>query len=164
MLRHLLRGTEELLRAASEGLAVLRARSEGARGVPPPHSAGADRADRADGTSEAAASEAAAGSLESAARQLADEVAYWLARGESQALDGLRDTLRRETLRWDLRAGEDAAARRVHDLFALLLELLGDERRDAPRTQDAPRPDVQRATERARPPRRGYTPRPRERK
>ncbi len=84
-LTHLLRGSEELLRAASEWLAVMRERgwSKSPNG------------------------------LEKAVLELADQIGDWLTRGEQHAVRALREALRLEVRRWELRAGEDPAARRA---------------------------------------------------
>ena len=111
---HLLRGSEELLRAASEWLAVLR---------------------------EHGWSESPSG-LESTVLELADQIGDWLTRGEQHAIGALREALRPEVLRWELRAGEDPAARRVHALFRLLLDLVEDaeEPKVEPRERRRPGP------------------------
>ncbi len=115
-LDHLTSSLEELLRAGAAGLARLRERTEGPV--------------------------ASAGSLERLIRDLADELDSWLARADSPLLGPLRAALRAETRRWEFRAAEDPAARRVHDLFALLLDALGDDaeptRSTTPRPRRAP--------------------------
>jgi hypothetical protein len=103
-LAHLLRGIEELCRGAADSLALARDRLE---------HAGPERA-----------------AFEGALGSLADRVAEWLA--SAVTLDELRAALRAEVSRWELRAGEDAAARRVYELFTALLELLEPDAAAAP--------------------------------
>lgn len=95
-LDHLARGLEELLRAAADALALWR-----------------DMTPRAFGPTEA----------------LLDGLVGQLTRlldGDEHLVRELRDALRREVERWELRAGEDPAARRVRELFAALLDLLDE--------------------------------------
>lgn len=123
-LAHLLRGTEEFLRAASEILAALRERGE----------------------------ERAAGGLEAAAQELADQIGDWLTRGERHAIGALREALGKEVLRWEFRAGDDLAARRVYDLFRLLFEVVGEAEESRPAEagrRDRPRPRSSETAERA---------------
>jgi hypothetical protein len=135
---HLLRGSEELLRAASEWLAVLRERgwSEGPSG------------------------------LERTVLELADQIGDWLTRGEQHAVVALREALRLEVLRWELRAGEDPAARRVHALFQLLLDLVEDaeepkvEPRERKRPGPKPRQDGRSSRPKSAPRSSGGQPRP----
>jgi hypothetical protein len=103
-LAHLLRGIEELCRGAADSLALARDRLE--------HT-GPERA-----------------GVERAVASLADRMSEWLA--SAATLDELRASLRAEVVRWELRAGEDAAARRVYELFAALLELLEPDAATAP--------------------------------
>jgi hypothetical protein len=100
-LDHLLRGVEELCLGAAE--AVARARERLAR---------------------AEAGEA----LERTLGVLGDALGSWLA--NAAALDEVRAALRAEAARWELRAGEDPAAERVHALVVAVLELLEPD--DAP--------------------------------
>ena len=122
-LEHALRGVEELCRGAADALALAR-----------------ERVARADVGSEA---------IERTLGALAETAADWLA--SAAALDDLREALRAEAARWELRAGEDPAARRVHDLVLVLLDLLEPDASAAPGAS-APR----------RAPSRGFRGRPRE--
>ncbi len=56
-----------------------------------------------------------------------DALGDWLVRDESSLLAELRDALRAEHARWELRADGDAAARRIADLLAALREMLDPE-------------------------------------
>jgi hypothetical protein len=56
-----------------------------------------------------------------------DTLGDWLSRGEHELLADLRDALRAEHARWELRADGDAAAQRVADLIGALLEILDPE-------------------------------------
>lgn len=105
-LEHLARGLEEFLRAGADALEVWR------------QGAGAGRG------GEAAMLE-----------QLANEWARFLERGDGPLLGALRQALRLEVSRWEERCADDPAARRVRDLFAALLEVIGGEP-----TADATRP------------------------
>jgi hypothetical protein len=58
---------------------------------------------------------------------VATVLAGWLEAADGPALDALREALRRERSRWESRAAHDPAAARVRDLFAALLEVLGDD-------------------------------------
>ncbi len=95
-LEHLLLRVEELCRGAADALAFARERIAHADGGSP--------------------------TLESTLGSLAGTAADWLAR--APAADELRAGLRAEAARWELRAGEDPAARRVLDLVQALLDLL----------------------------------------
>jgi hypothetical protein len=53
-----------------------------------------------------------------------DTLGDWLSRGESELLADLRDALREEHARWELRADGDAAAQRVADLLSALRDML----------------------------------------
>ena len=67
--------------------------------------------------------------------QLAGDWARFLERADGPLLGALRHALRAEVMRWERRSAGDPAARRVRDLFAALLEMIGDEA-----TPDAARP------------------------
>jgi hypothetical protein len=107
-LEHLLRGVEELCRAAADAAALARERV--AR-------VGAD--------------------ADALPRVLAQTASEWLA--NAAASEELRAGLRAEAARWELRAGEDPAARRVHDLVLALLDLLEPAPRAAPDATSARR-------------------------
>jgi hypothetical protein len=122
-LEHLLRGVEELCRAAGDAAALARER--------------------------VARSAAEGEALSRALASLAETASEWLA--NAAATEELRAGLRAEALRWELRAGEDPAARRVHDLVTALLDLLEPAASAAPES-GAPRRSA----------RRGFRGRPRE--
>lgn len=126
---HLLSALEHLLRAASEALAALRERTGEGQREP------GDAGRRPAGADPLAA--------------LADQVGTWLSRGENHTLDSLRAALRSEEVRWGLRAGEDRAAQRLHELFGALADVL-----EAPAPAEA-EPHRPRAARRRAPSRRG---------
>ena len=97
---HLAHGLEELMRAAADGLAIWRERSEQSPGAP-----GAD-------------------SLEGAAALLLRA----LDRDPRPWLELLAEAVRGEIERWERRAASDPAAGRVRDMFASLLDILEGER------------------------------------
>jgi hypothetical protein len=97
-IEHLLRAVEELCRAGADAAALARER-----------------------VASAGAQDAIARALGS----LAESTSEWLA--NTAATEELRAGLRAEAARWELRAGEDPAARRLHDLVLALLELLEPE-------------------------------------
>jgi len=112
-LHHLARGIEELMRAGAETLALAR---------------------RAHADSE--------GSLGALVARLGAELSRAMESSERPWLGELRDALRSEVDRWDARARDDAAAARVRDLFAALLDVLssdGEEDDRAHRARRAPR-------------------------
>jgi hypothetical protein len=55
----------------------------------------------------------------------------------AQALPALRDAVATETKRWEARAGEDAAAARVYQVFRALLEILEASESDTPPSSEA---------------------------
>ena len=110
---HLARGLEELMRAAADGLAIWRERSEASPGAP------------------------GNASLERAASLLLAA----LDQDPQPWLDLLAGALRGEIERWERRSASDPAARRVRDLFASLLDILGgDAGGERPRPAAARRP------------------------
>ena len=108
---HLAHGLEELMRAAADGLAIWRERSDLSSGT-----GGED-------------------SLERAARLLFRT----LEQNPQPWLDLLAEALRGEIERWEGRSVADPAARRVRDMFASLLDILEGESADERPRPSAPR-------------------------
>ncbi len=67
----------------------------------------------------------------------------------SEILDTVRESLRREIERWELRCGDDPAALRVRDLFESILDVLEPSAdREAPSREDRARKPSTRAPRR----------------
>ena len=98
-LLHVVRALEELMLAGSETLAILRERR----------------------------AEQAGDWLESRLAEMLNQWRPALEQDAEYAVSSLRTALRKELGRWELRAATDPAARRVRELIAALLEVLGDE-------------------------------------
>lgn len=94
---HLARGLEGLLRAGADALVVWQERG--------------------------AADGGELGSFE----QLAAELSRLFGGRNGALLETLRRELRSEVRRWAARADDDPAAQRIHDLFAMLLEIVEED-------------------------------------
>ena len=96
-LEHLAGGLEGLLRAGADALAVWQEQA------------------------------AAGGSKLESLEQLGPELSRLFGARNSALLEPLRVALRSEVRRWAKRAGEDPAARRIHDLFAAILDIIEED-------------------------------------